>query len=80
MHDGQQSVNLSLFYGVPSTLEIAKEQFNVIFNQESNRPWLNKGKYLVLKKENAGQYKNYWGVYVYATEPKGKFILKRRFK
>ena len=73
------AINLSLYDGVPTKLDVAKRQFYKLYREESKRAF-NKGRWIVLKRETSGKYKGYWGTYIYSTKPSGSFILKKQIK
>lgn len=69
------AINLSLYDGVPTTLEIAEKQFkNFIDYPKSHGIFTSNGGYLVLVKLIKGKYKGYWSTFIYREKPKIKYI------
>lgn len=78
------SLNLSLYDGVPSTLEAAEQQFfKHISNPRQFGIFRSQGGFLVLKKIEKGKYKKLWGTFWYSKYPKCKVLktwdIKRNY-
>ena len=65
------ALNLSLYNGVPTTLEVAKKQYvDHVSNPKAHGIFKSQGGYLVLKKLTAGKYNGCWSTLWYSTKPK----------
>jgi hypothetical protein len=72
-------INLSKFWGIPASKEVAIKQFWEIVQDSIKKPYLYLD-YLVLRKIEEGQYKGYWGVYTQDKKPKHYETGKDKFK
>ena len=71
-------IMLSKFRGVPTTMTRAKMQFED-FKEDMSKVPATKNRWLVLKIQKIGMYKNLPLNYFYETKPKCKYIKCHRF-
>lgn len=68
-------INLSIYNGVPTTEQVAREQFKEhIENPRRFGLFKSDGGFLVLRKITQGKYKGCWGTYWYSNKPQTPFI------